>query len=199
MLYARLAVSRFPLRLRQSLAWALVALLVAGGVAEAATRQEKQEEIRAMAKRTLERLYFTQPTARGVVERAAGYAVFSNFGMKIFVAGGGSGDGVAVNNKSGAETFMKMAEIQAGLGFGIKEFRVVFVFETEQALDRFVESGWELAGEATAAAQISAMGDSYAGAYSVSPGVWMYQLTDTGLSLQLTVKGTKYWKNPDLN
>jgi lipid-binding SYLF domain-containing protein len=199
MLYARLAVSRFPLRLRQSLAWALVALLVAGGVAEAATRQEKQEEIRAMAKRTLERLYFTQPTARGVVERAAGYAVFSNFGMKIFVAGGGSGDGVAVNNKSGAETFMKMAEIQAGLGFGIKEFRVVFVFETEQALDRFVESGWELAGEATAAAQISGMGDSYAGAYSVSPGVWMYQLTDTGLSLQLTVKGTKYWKNPDLN
>ncbi|MCU0970718.1 MAG: YSC84-related protein [Gammaproteobacteria bacterium] len=199
MLDARFAVPRFPLRLRQSLAWALVILLVAAGWAEAAGRQEKQDEIRAMAKRTLERLYFAQPTARGVVERAAGYAVFSNFGMKIFVAGGGSGDGVAVNNKSGAETFMKMAEIQAGLGFGIKEFRVVFVFETEQALGRFVESGWELGGEATAAAQISGMGDAYAGAYSVSPGVWMYQLTDTGLSLQLTVKGTKYWKNPDLN
>jgi lipid-binding SYLF domain-containing protein len=191
--------SRLVCRVRQSLVCVLLVLLAVAGLAEAATPQEKQEEIRAMAKRTLERLYFTQPTARGVVERAAGYAVFSNFGMKIFVAGGGSGDGVAVNNKSGAETFMKMAEIQAGLGFGIKEFRVVFVFETEQALGRFVESGWELGGEATAAAQISGMGDAYAGAYSVSPGVWMYQLTDAGLSLQLTVKGTKYWKNPDLN
>ncbi len=197
--YARFAMSDLPSIFRASLAWALVALLATAGFAEAANRQEKQEEIRTMAKRTLERLYFTQPTARGVVERAAGHAVFSNFGMKIFIAGGGSGDGVAVNRKSGAETFMKMAEIQAGLGLGIKEFRVVFVFETEQALDRFVESGWEFGGEATAAAQISGMGDAYAGAYSVSPGVWMYQLTDTGISLQLTVKGTKYWKDPDLN
>lgn len=199
MRFAGSEVSALACRARQALVLLLLGLLAVAGLAQAATPQEKQEEIRGMAKRTLERLYFTQPTARGVVERAAGYAVFSNFGMKIFVAGGGSGDGVAVNNKSGAETFMKMAEIQAGLGFGIKEFRVVFVFETEQALGRFVESGWELGGEATAAAQISGMGDAYAGAYSVSPGVWMYQLTDTGLSLQLTVKGTKYWKNPDLN
>jgi lipid-binding SYLF domain-containing protein len=196
---ARLGVFDLFSLLRQSLVWALVALVAMSGLAEATTREEKQEEIRAMAKRTLDRLYFVQPTARGVVEHAAGYAVFSNFGMKIFVAGGGTGDGVAVDNKSGAETFMKMAEIQAGLGFGIKKFRVVFVFENEQALGRFVESGWEFGGEATAAAQISGMGDAYAGAYSVSPGVWMYQLTDTGLSLQLTLKGAKYWKDADLN
>jgi hypothetical protein len=37
------------------------------------------------------------------------------------------------------------------------------------------------------------------GALSVSPGVWMYQLTDKGLALEATAKGTKYWKNSDLN
>jgi len=34
---------------------------------------------------------------------------------------------------------------------------------------------------------------------SVSPGVWMYQLTDKGLALELTGKGTKYFKDDDLN
>ncbi len=27
----------------------------------------------------------------------------------------------------------------------------------------------------------------------------MYQLTDKGLALEATVKGTKYWKDADLN
>ena len=63
------------------------------------------------------------PSARKAVESAAGYAAFSNFGMKILVAGGGSGKGIAVNNKTKAMTYMKMAEIQAGLGFGVKKFQ----------------------------------------------------------------------------
>ena len=37
------------------------------------------------------------------------------------------------------------------------------------------------------------------GALAVAPGVWMYQLTDKGLALEATVKGTKYWKDSDLN
>jgi hypothetical protein len=41
-------------------------------------------------------------------EGAAGYAAFSNMGVKILVAGSGKGAGIAVNNKSKNETFMKM-------------------------------------------------------------------------------------------
>jgi hypothetical protein len=33
----------------------------------------------------------------------------------------------------------------------------------------------------------------------VSPGVWVYQLTETGVALELTAKGTKYYKDDDLN
>ena len=36
---------------------------------------------------------------------------------------------------------MKMAEVQAGLGFGVKKFQLVWVFDTEKALDEFVNSG----------------------------------------------------------
>ena len=94
---------------------------------------------------------------------------------------------------------MKMAEIQAGLGFGAKKFQVVWVFETEAALNNFVNSGWEFGGQATAAAKAGDKGSAYQGAVGVSPGVWIYQVTDKGLALELTAKGTKYYKDSDLN
>jgi lipid-binding SYLF domain-containing protein len=169
-------------------------------LAAAATKAEKQAEVRKTANDTLARLYRAQPSAKQAVESAAGYAVFSNFGMKIFVAGGGTGQGVAVNNASKAETFMKMVEVQAGLGIGIKKFRLVWVFEKKSDFDNFVNSGWELGGQATAAAKVGGQGAAlYAGAMSVSPGVWLYQLTDEGVAVELTAKGTKYYKDSDLN
>ena len=147
----------------------------------------------------MDHLYKVQPKAKQAIQNAAGYAVFSNFGMKILFAGGGSGSGMAVDNKTRNETFMKMVEVQAGLGIGVKKFRVVFVFDTQKALNDFVNSGWEFGGQTTAAAKAGDQGASLAGAISVAPGVWMYQLTDTGLAAEITGKGTKYYKDSDLN
>ena len=42
-------------------------------------------------------------------------------------------------------------------------------------------------------------GAAYQGAVAVAPGVWLYQLTGNGLALELTAKGTKYYKDGDLN
>ena len=160
---------------------------------------EKRSEILKMESETLQLLYSKDKNAKRNVQSAAGYAVFSNFGMKIFLAGGGKGSGVAVNNKTNNKTFMKMVELQAGLGFGVKKFRQVWVFENSSDLNEFINSGWELSGQGTAAAQYDDEGAAFAGAISVSPGVWLYQLTEDGLALELTGKGTKYYKDGDLN
>ncbi len=173
--------------------------LAASGVALGADKAKEQAEVRKAGHDALAALYKSQPSARKAVESAAGYAAFSNFGMKIFVAGGGSGKGIAVNNKTKAMTYMKMAEIQAGLGFGVKKFQLVWVFETDKALNDFVNSGWEFGAQATAAAKSGDQGAAYQGALSVAPGVWLYQITDKGLALELTAKGTKYYKDADLN
>jgi lipid-binding SYLF domain-containing protein len=173
-----------------------------GSVSAAMTEKEKNQaraEVQNMADKVLAQLYKTQPSARNAISKAAGYAVFSNFGMKIFFAGGGKGDGLAVNNATKQKTYMKMLELQAGLGLGVKKFRLVWVFETQKGFDSFVNSGWEFGGQATAAAKTGDQGDAYQGALSVSPSVWVYQLTDEGLALELTAKGTKYYKNDDLN
>jgi lipid-binding SYLF domain-containing protein len=184
---------------RRSMVFAMALLLAVPSVAFAAKKEESQAEVRKSAQQALNALYKAQPSARKAVESAAGYAAFSNFGMKILVAGGGSGEGVAVNNKTKAMTYMKMAEVQAGLGFGVKKFQLVWVFDTEKALNDFINSGWEFGGQATAAAKAGEKGSAYQGALSVAPGVWLYQLTDKGLALELTAKGTKYYKDSDLN
>jgi lipid-binding SYLF domain-containing protein len=189
-------------RMRRVMAIGTILVLVmflATTFAHADSKEADRAKIRTMARDVLAKLYKKQPSARDAIARAAGYAVFSNTGMKILITGGGRGKGVAVRNSTKQETFMKMIELQAGLGFGVKKFQLIWVFETEQAFDQFVESGWEFGGQATAAAKTGSGGGSLAGAVSISPGVWLYQLTEKGLALELTAKGTKYYKDDDLN
>jgi lipid-binding SYLF domain-containing protein len=179
------------------MAAALASALPASGIA--ATKAESQAEVRKAAQDALAAVYKVQPAARKAVESAAGYAAFSNFGMKILLAGSGTGKGIAYNNKTKATTYMKMAELQAGLGFGVKKFQLLWVFETEQALNNFINAGWEIGAQATASAKAGDKGAGYQGAVSVSPGVWLYQVSGDSLALELTAKGTKYYKDTDLS
>jgi lipid-binding SYLF domain-containing protein len=191
---SRLAALEKPKVIIVALVCALALLAHAGD-----DKAKKQNEIRKTAQKTLQQLYKAQPAAKAAVENAAGYAVFNNMGMKILFAGSGKGKGLAINNKTKNETFMKMLELQAGLGIGVKKFNVVFVFDNEKVLNSFINSGWEFGGQATAAAKTGEKGGSMAGAASVSDGVWMYQMTEKGLAAEITVKSTKYYKDDDLN
>ena len=160
---------------------------------------QKRNEVREVVHESLADLYEAAPQARAVIEHAAGYGVFSTFGIKIFFGGGTTGKGVVINNFTHRDTFMKMLQVQAGLGFGIKKDRLIFIFETQKVLRDFVNQGWEFGGQASAAAMVADQGGMFSGAASVSPGVYLYQLTETGLSASITVGGTKFFKDDDLN
>ena len=162
-----------PQRQRRTLTLAIAAFAAAPGVAFAGKKEDEQAEVRKAAESALAAVYKAAPSARQAVAKSAGYAAFSNFGMKILLAGSGTGKGVAYNNKTKAMTYMKMAELQAGLGFGVKKFQLLWVFENEQALNNFVNSGWEIGAQATASAKTGDKGAAYQGAVSVSPGVWL--------------------------
>ena len=182
---------------RKSFVLALVCMFSATALAD--SKEDKQKKIREMAQDTLQRLYQADPKTKAAIANAAGYAVFSDLGVKILVAGSGKGHGIAVNNQSKQETFMKLLELQAGLGVGVEKFKVIFVFDTEKAFDHFINSGWEFGGQSTVAAKSGDKGGGIAGAVSVSEGVWMYQLTDKGIAADITVKSSKYYKDDDLN
>ena len=187
------------MRLRSTVAFFATAGLSVALLGAKASPDEQREKIRKMAATTLTDLYKLQPTARTAVQNSAGYAVFSNMGTNVLLLSTARGAGVAVNSKTKQDTFMKMISAGVGLGVGVKDYRVVFVFENEQALGKFINSGWAGETQADAAAKTKTSGGAYSGATMVASGVWVYQITKKGLALQVTLQGTKYSKNDELN
>lgn len=159
----------------------------------------QRQDVLKNSSEILTKLYAAQPDAKAAVEKSYGYATFGNFGTKILFVGSASGRGVAVNNKTQQRTFMDMYEVQAGLGLGVKSYMMIWVFESENAFNNFVNSGWEIGAQAAAAAKAGGNGGALEGAVQISPGVYVYQLTSTGLAVELTAKGTKYYRDNDLN
>jgi len=175
-------------------------ILVAASVVSAGdSPDQKRDKTRKMASQTLQDLYKMEPTARTEIENSAGYAVFNNMGANVLLLSTARGAGIAFNSQNKQETFMKMVSAGAGLGLGVKDYRVIFVFKSEKALAQFLDSGWSGSGQADAAAKAGEKGGAHSGAVEVAPGVLVYQITKNGLALQLTLQGTKYYKDDDLN
>ena len=114
----------------------LAALSLAGGCATTGGENAaaQRESILAMKSEVLDELYRRQPDVRQQIASAPGHAVFSNANVNLVLASFGGGYGVATDNRSGRHTYMKMGEVGVGLGLGVKDFRLVFVFHDEAAM-----------------------------------------------------------------
>jgi lipid-binding SYLF domain-containing protein len=174
--------------------------LLAGGCATTGggTPAEQRASIQKMKAQVLTELYRQKPDVRAQIASAPGYAVFSNANVNVILASFGGGFGVVENNRNGSNTYMKMGEVGVGLGMGVKDFRLVFVFHTDTAMKHFVEKGWALGAQADAAAKSNDKGAAVGGEITVD-NMTIYQLTETGLALQATIKGTRFWKDEALN
>lgn len=178
----------------------IVLLLSVSGCATTVGKStnEKRRAVLNMKNEVLSDLYKIRPDVKSQIARAPGYGVFSNVNINVILASFGGGHGVVKNNNSGKNTFMKMGEVGIGLGLGVKDFRAVFVFHNADTLNRFVEHGWAFGAQADAAAKASEKGAAVGGEVTVD-NITIYQLTEAGLALQATIKGTKYWKDTSLN
>lgn len=186
--------------MRMTIVAAACALLsgLAGCTASGSNPEEKRAAINEMHDETLSMLYERRPSVRDEVRNAPGYAVFSNVGIKVIFIGGGGGYGVAVDQPEGTRTYMKMGEANVGIGLGVKDFRAVFVFHTEEAFTNFVENGWTATAEADAAAKADESGGAASGRAQYGD-MTVYQMTEDGLALAASIGGTKYWKDGSLN
>lgn len=162
------------------------------------TVAEKRQSVLSMRSAVLSELFRLKPSVESQLASSAGYAVFDNTNVNLLLASFGGGYGVVKNNATGKQTYMKMAEVGVGLGAGIKDFRVVFVFHKQDVLKRFVEQGWAFGAQADAAAKAGEKGAAAGGEVTVD-NMTIYQITKNGLALQATVKGTKYWPDEELN
>ena len=178
---------------------AMLTLVFGCGPSAKLSVAERRAVIGDMETETLERLYKEVPAAKKKIKKAAGYATFSNANVNIIFVSAGGGYGVIVDNSTGKRTYMKMGLGGVGLGLGVKDYRQVLIFSSKEILDEFIQSGWEFGGHADAAAKAGESGGELSIEETIGYGIEVYSMTESGLALQATVSGTKYWKDQDLN
>ena len=214
-----MARSRFIALLLAAAALVPLACVTPRGV----TLEEKREHVRTMRDTALRDLLHANPAASQRLKQAAGYAVFNKLNLHVVVVGGGDGYGLARNNESGEEFFMRVAEGSVGFGAGVKSLRQFFVFHERTAFERFIEEGFSFGVEGEAAAVVdgetgvtasaraahaggssgvsasgSVRGGARAGSVPAS-GFEVFQFTENGLMLQVNLSGARYWLDKKLN
>ncbi len=191
-------MKQFAMRLFLLTLACLVAITATTSAAKKSLDEQRQE-IREMSKVTLSKLYEKYPSAQRVIGECYGYATLSNSNTNIILFSSSRGRGLAVNNRTGEEVFMKMKEVGIGLGAGAREFDLVFVFDDEDAWNRFLTGKNKFGGEVSATATDGNAGGAVEGATLASKGIWIYQMTTKGLSLEATLNSTSYYKDKKLN
>jgi lipid-binding SYLF domain-containing protein len=163
------------------------------------TMVEKKATVQKMSDDSLQEFYAKNPDLKQKISKAAGYAIFKDFGVDIFLPSTESGWGVVYNNATGEKTYMKMFSLGIGLGIGIRDFRALFVFYDQDNISKFINSGWGMGVQANAVFRFGDVGEGVAAAAEVSPGVTLYKITRNGIALHATVQGTKIWDNDAMN
>ena len=178
---------------------AIFAIVAGCGPRGNLTVEQKRDVVVDMETETLDRLYKESPGTKEKIAKAVGYATFANANVNVIFVSAGGGYGSVVENATGKRTYMKMALGGVGLGLGAKDYRVVMIFKDKSTLDNFIESGWDAGAHADAAAKAGETGGEVSGEGDIRSGVEVYSMTESGLALQATIAGTKYWKDGKLN
>ena len=164
----------------------------------AKTPAAKRAELRKMCDDTLAALYKAKDKIKAKVEKAAGYACFSNFGIS-FLAGGAGGHGLAYVNATQKETYMKMGQASGGIDFGIKKYREVLVFNDVKSLAMFVYKGWEMTMMSSTTAAAGGKGGTADSTVVSTGAIEVYPMTDTGLAVGVAAAARKYWNDDALD
>ena len=147
-----------------------------------------QLDTRATA--ALERLYQTAPGTKELVARSKGVLIFPSVIGGSFVVGVQHGDGVLrVNGRD--HSFYSTTAASIGWQAGGASKAVIYVFNTQDALDKFLKSdGWSVGADATVAAGKVGANGSIDTTTANSP-VSSYVLNNVGLEAGVSLQGAK--------
>ena len=148
----------------------------------------QRQEIQDVSQAALAQLYQENPSTRAEIEKAAGYAVFSN-----------EGGGILHNNHDGKDLFMKMLAAGSSIDTGGTEFSIVLIFETAQAMNNFKDVGWDISGQINSAGDSALTGAGVSGAASVMPPSTVFQLSKNGVVSNPDLEGVKFVMEEKLN
>ncbi|NLP64185.1 BPSL1445 family SYLF domain-containing lipoprotein [Paraburkholderia sacchari] len=154
------------------------------------TNDAKRQAIDASVDGTMSRLYQTVPGARELVGKARGVLVFPQVTQAGIGIGGEHGDG-ALRVGGSTVGYYSTTGASVGATLGMQSKSVIYLFMTQEALDKFRNSsGWAAGGDASVAiAKVGANGtiDTTTGTKPVE----VFVLTNSGLIGDLSLGTTK--------
>lgn len=153
----------------------------------------KRQEIDADANTALSRLSSTVPGSRELLGKARGVLVFPSVLAAGLGIGGEYGEGVL---RVGGRSVDYYSTVSASFGWqiGAQSKAVIFLFMTQDALDKFRNSeGWTAGIDASVAVvKVGANGD--VDLNTAMEPVNVFVMTNKGLMANLTIEGTKITK-----
>lgn len=139
---------------------------------------------------TLSRLYSSVPGSRELVAKARGTLIFPSVIAAGLGVGGQYGEG-ELRAGSSTPTYYNLASISVGLQIGAQSKAIIFLFLTQEALDRFRQSeGWSAGADASVAV-LHTGANGAIDINAIRAPVVAFVLTNTGLMANLTLEGTK--------
>jgi lipid-binding SYLF domain-containing protein len=159
----------------------------AGGLV--GSTEKKLAYFESLEKETLAQLVKEQPGTEQELAQSVGYAVFEKKVVKVPVVGAGGGAGVVVEKANGKKTYLRVPELQLGLGWGGRAEKVILIFQDLEKLRDLAGGKWKAGIAAEAAAKAGDVGAAGGGSTGdlMKKGFTIYVLTDAGVSATATI------------
>ncbi|WP_460909296.1 BPSL1445 family SYLF domain-containing lipoprotein [Paraburkholderia jirisanensis] len=156
----------------------------------AATDMSKRQSIDASVDGTMSRLYTTVNGSRELVSKARGVLVFPSVLQVGFVIGGQYGEG---SLRVGGSTVGYYSTVSGSFGLqaGAQSKAIIFLFMTQDALDKFRSAdGWS-AGADASVALVKMGANGVVDTTTATAPVEVFVLTNAGLMADVSLAGTK--------
>ncbi len=124
---------------------------------------------------------------KAIFDKAYGYVIFPNVGKGGLGIGGAAGNGVVYEHGK-IVGMAKLSQISIGFQAGGQAYREVIFFESKKELERFKDSRFEFAAQASAVAA----NEGASANVKYSDGVMVFTMQKGGLMYEASVGGQKF-------
>lgn len=127
------------------------------------------------------------PLLKAIFEKSVGYAIFPNVGKGGLGIGAAAGNG-AVYEHGKLVGMAKLSQLSIGFQAGGQAYSEVIFFESKRELQRFKDSRFEFAAQASAVA----VTEGASGNVKYTDGVMVFTMQKGGLMYEASIGGQKF-------
>jgi len=146
------------LRITLAAGFLLTAFIIGCATVPGKTGTDQVQTIDDLIGKTLLDLERMDPKNKEAIAQSVGYVIMNNKITKIPAVGAGAGYGVAVDNKTGKKTYLRMTRFDVGAGWGARSVRPVLIFHDEKKFHDFIDGMIDINIGAEASAKVGESG-----------------------------------------